>query len=121
MPDVWCLLIDRNHKPSFGEPINEHLYKDSYTIHDLKYRLKNGDNKSDFQHHTANRIEIWRCNAVKLSNKVSLTRLKELLSHVNFSDGSEEERHHDVQHLGAGQTIGEIGLEDDELLLVVVP
>jgi len=124
MPYIWCLLIDKEHKPSFGAPFNQYVTNDSSTIHDLKRNLKGGDNKNDFQYGPANRIDVWRCKSVKLSPKDSLTRLKSLLSDVNFSDDSEassEERPGDVQHLTAGQTFSEIGLEDDELLVVMVP
>ncbi|KAF8261045.1 hypothetical protein EI94DRAFT_1789662 [Lactarius quietus] len=126
MPYVWCLLIDKEHKPSFGEPFSVYKSDASCTIHDVKASLKSGDNKNDFRYCSANRIEIWRCNAVKLSSKDPLTRLKELLTHVNFPDDSEDSSEErpgasHVQHLGAGQTLGEIGLEDDEVLLVLVP
>ena len=117
MPFVWCLLIDRDHEPSFGEPIFEWaMHTDS--IHQLKLKLKMGDNNGDFDSDSpANRIEIWKCKTLKLSHKDTLTRLKGPLSKIKFS----EDEDGDVQLLAAGQSMRELGLEADELLLVVVP
>jgi hypothetical protein len=46
-----------------------------------------------------------------------MDRLKELLSNFTFIDGEDS----DTQLLRAGQIVTELGLEDDELLLAVVP
>ena len=113
---IWCLLIDRDHKPTFGDPIPEWV-SDTDSIHQLKLRLKQGNNKEDFYGPPANRIQIWRCKSPKLSPKVSLNHLKEIISNIKFSDGDDS----DVQLLSAGQSVAELGLKDDELLLVAVP
>ncbi|KAI9451176.1 hypothetical protein BJY52DRAFT_1191181 [Lactarius psammicola] len=114
--NIWCLLIDRDHNPSFGEPFPQALYDDD-VIHHLKGRLKSGENERDFRYQPANRIEIWKCKTLKLSPKDSLNRLKELLSNIKFSDDEDS----DVEHLVAGQSVMELGIKDDELLLVLVP
>jgi hypothetical protein len=113
---VWFLLIDHDHKPSFGDPISELAY-DEETIHKLKLRLKEGNNKIDFCGGPANRIEIWKCTTLKLSHKDTLNRLKQLLSNITFSDGEDS----DIQLLAAGQSVTEVGLKHGELLLAVVP
>ena len=112
----WFLLIDHNYKPNFGDPFSEWV-PENCSVHDLKMKLKDGDNKSDFSHCPANRLRIWKCKTLKLSHKDPLYRLNELLSNIRFSDGEDS----DVQLLAAGQTMEELGLKDDELLLVVAP
>ena len=113
---IWCVLIDHDHKPTFGDLISEWV-SDGDSIHQLKLKLKKGNNEEDFYGPPANRIQIRRCKSPKLSLKVSLNHLKEILSNIKFSDGDDS----DVQLLSAGQRYAELGLKDDELLLVAVP
>ncbi|KAI9452071.1 hypothetical protein BJY52DRAFT_1190584 [Lactarius psammicola] len=117
MPDtqVWCLLIDHDHMPTFGEPFPEELHHDD-TTHRLKVKIKNGLNRINLAHLLPNEIEIWRCKSSKLSVHDSFDRTKKLLSMVEFDDDDG-----DVQHLGVAQRVMGLKLRDDELLLALIP
>lgn len=66
---------------------------------------------------TTNRIEIWKCKNLKLSAKDSFGLTKKQLRKFKFSDDESS----DVQHLGVAQRVRELQLEDNELLLALVP
>jgi len=112
---VWCLVIDRRYNPTFGEPFPVSIRHDD-TIHDLKIKISKAPHRPDFIVDT-NSIEIWKCKSLKLSAKDSFGQMKKQLGNLAFSDG--EDSH--VQHLGAAQRVMELQLEDNEILLAVVP
>ncbi|KAH9173925.1 hypothetical protein EDB89DRAFT_2068158 [Lactarius sanguifluus] len=64
-----------------------------------------------------NSIQIWKCKSLKLSAKDSFGQTTKQVSDLRFSD---EEGSH-VQHLGAAQRMMELQLEDNEILLALVP
>jgi len=111
---VWCLLIDHEHKPTFGEPFPVDLNHDD-TIHQLKIKIRWGPNSDDL-HGTANRIEIWKCKSLKLSAKDSFDQTKEQLGDNGFSGDWNSH----FQHFGVAQRVMELQLED-ELLLAIGP
>ncbi len=101
--------------PTFGEPFPEKLHHDD-TIHQLKIKIRIGWNKTNLAHLIPNEIEIWRCKTSKLSANDSFDRTKKTLSRLEFDDEDG-----DVQHLGVAQRVTELKLQDDELLLALVP
>jgi len=116
MGKVWCLLIDHELKPSFGEPLFEWLGPDG-TIHDLKMEIRRGASSDDLFPIIANRLQIWKCKSLKLSANDPFRRTKKLLNKLKFS----YDENSDVQHLAPAQIVKDLGLEGDEVLLVVVP
>ena len=117
--EVWCLLIDHNHKPTFGEPFPLFIRPDG-RIHELKIKIRSIPSAYEARPNlqvSTNRIEIWRCKNMKLSAKDSFGLTKKKLRKFKFS----EDESSDVQHLGVAQRIKELQLGDDELLLALVP
>ena len=115
---VWCLLIDHNCKPTFGEPFSVSICT-GLTVHDLKIRIcqdSRGEPRRDI-HVATNRVEIWRCKKLKLFAKDSFHLIKKQLSNLKFSDDEDS----DAQHLAAAQSVTELELEHSELLLALVP
>ena len=108
---VWCLLIDPDHKPSFGEPfpVPTRLVD---KVHELKIKIRNERNSNLYPICTfPNRIEIWKCASPKLSAKDSFYQTKEILDEINFSGNWKGH----VQHLGPAQKAKELELEDNSL------
>ena len=115
---VWCLLIDHDHKATFGEPFPVPICPDD-TIHELKKKTKAGYDK--LPNISPNELEIWKCKGFtrRLSANYSFGRTKRYLGDFRFSD--DEHKYSDVQHLGVTQLLVELSLESGELLLVLVP
>ena len=117
--EVWCLLIDRNHRATFGEPFPVYIRGDQ-TTHDLKIRIStqpgSPETRVDLPVST-NQIEIWKCKSLKLSSRDSFGRTKQQLRSFKFS----EDDNSDAQHIGVSQKMRELALQDNELLLVLVP
>jgi hypothetical protein len=111
---AWCLLIDHDHKPTFGEPFYVPIKYDD-TIHDLKVKLKLVWDK--IPHITPNEVEIWRCKTLRLSATDSFSRTKKQLGDVKF-DGDENS---DAEHLGVAWMVMGLGLQQGEILLALVP
>ncbi|KAI9451174.1 hypothetical protein BJY52DRAFT_1191179 [Lactarius psammicola] len=112
--NVWCLFIDHDHKPIFGEPFPVSIRHDD-TIHELKIRIMSGcSRKARFAFTVPSEIGIWQCK--RLSAKYPLNLTKKLLSDLKFSDDEDS----DVQQLGVAQKVIELRLEDDEILLALV-
>ncbi|KAH9026588.1 hypothetical protein EDB85DRAFT_2149030 [Lactarius pseudohatsudake] len=116
MGKVWCLLIDHELKPTFGEPLSEWSELND-TIHDLKIKIKKGASYRDLVHITANRMQIWKCKKLKLSANDPFRQTRKLLKNIKFS----YDENSNVQHLAPAQVVMDLGLADDELLLVLVP
>ncbi|KAH9032111.1 hypothetical protein EDB84DRAFT_1676627 [Lactarius hengduanensis] len=116
MGKVWCLLIDHELKPTFGEPLSEWSELND-TIHDLKIKIKKGASYGDLVHITANRMQIWKCKSLKLSANDPFRRTRKLLKNIKFS----YDENSNVQHLAPAQVVMDLGPADDELLLVLVP
>ncbi|KAH9037423.1 hypothetical protein EDB83DRAFT_2524711 [Lactarius deliciosus] len=112
--NVWCLLIDRDHKPTFGEPFPV-LVRHDNTIHDLKIRIISGWSRTKLAYTVPGKIGIWRCK--RLSAKHPLNRTKKLLSDLKF----DEDEDSDVQQLAVALKVMELKLEDDEILLALLP
>ena len=113
---VWCLLIDHNCQPTFGEPFPVFIIVGE-TVHEIKTKIvDHRESRPDIKVST-NKIEIWKCKKFKLSAKDSFSLIKSQLCNLKFSDDEDS----DVQHLGAAQRTTEFELEDRELLLVLVP
>ena len=118
---VWCLLIDNDHKPIFGEPFPMSMRLDD-TIHELKKKIGHGGYGTDkFPDVSPNELEIWKCKAFsrKLSANDSFGRTKKYLGDFRFSD--DEHDYSDVEHLGVTRLLVELPLEPGELLLVLMP
>lgn len=117
--EVWCLLIDSDHNPTFGEPFPV-LIRGDQTTHDLKIKIcsrpNSPESRPDLQV-SPNQIEIWKGKTLKLSAKDSFSRAKQLLRNVHFFDSENSV----VQHVGVAQRIGGLALKDGELLLALVP
>ncbi|KAH9028609.1 hypothetical protein EDB85DRAFT_2291195 [Lactarius pseudohatsudake] len=113
MGKVWCLLIDHELKPTFGEPLSEWSELND-TIHDLKIKIKKGASYRDLVHITANRMQIWKCKKLKLSANDPFRQTRKLLKNIKFS----YDENSNVQHLAPAQVVMDLGLADDELLLV---
>jgi hypothetical protein len=115
---VWCLLIDQNHRATFGEPfpVTIGVYE---TIHDLKIKIckPNPPDSRPVLQVSTNQIEIWKCKTLNLSTKVSFSQTKQQLRSFKFS----EDENSDVQHMGVSLRMNELALKDDELLLALVP
>jgi hypothetical protein len=113
---VWCLLIDHDHKPIFGEPFPVTIHHED-TIHDLKIKLRV---MWESIHFAPNEVEIWKCKTSKLSANDSFTRMKKQLGGLNF-DGDENS---DAEHLGVARMVmaltGFNGFQQGELFLAVV-
>ncbi|KAH9173921.1 hypothetical protein EDB89DRAFT_1904871 [Lactarius sanguifluus] len=114
--NVWCLVIDRDHKPTFGEPFPVVVDQNS-TIHELKIGIVPRNPR--FFTILPSDIGIWRCKG--LSAKYPLNRMKKLLSDFKFSDDEPEDS--DVQQLGVAQKVMELNLDSDsdEILLALLP
>ncbi|KAF8261047.1 hypothetical protein EI94DRAFT_1705838 [Lactarius quietus] len=116
---VWCLLIDHNFKPSFGEPFPVTIGYNG-TTHEVKIRIsgrpESPESRPDLGIVT-NKIEIWKCKTLKLSAKDSFGRIKMLLHNFQFS----YDENSSAEHLGVAQSIEELELESYELLLARVP
>src|ERR1700761_507009 len=120
---VWCLLIDHNHEPTFGEPFPVSMYSED-TTHDLKMKISKGQGRGTqsspewpFVQFATNKIKIWKCKVLKLSAKDPFGLTTNRLHNFKFSDDEDS----DVQHLGVAQRMRELGIEDNELLLAMVP
>ena len=111
----WCLLIDHNCKPTFGEPFPVNMYP-GQTVHEIKKKIRAVDELPDIKVAT-NKIEVWRCKKLKLFANASFSLIKNQLCNLKFSDDEDS----DVQHLGAAQMMMELELESREILLVLVP
>ena len=117
--EVWCLLIDSDHNPTFGEPFPV-LIRDDQTTHDLKIKICGTPNSPKSQPHmkfSTNQIEIWKGKSLKLSANDSFSRTKQLLRNVHFFDSQNSV----VQHVGVAQKMKNLALKDGELLLALVP
>ena len=81
--EVWCLFIDKDHNPTFGEPFPV-LIRDDQTTHDLKTKIYETPHSPKSQPHmkfSTNQIEIWKGKSLK-----TFSRTKELLHNVHFYD-----------------------------------
>ncbi|KAH9077537.1 hypothetical protein EDB83DRAFT_2311278 [Lactarius deliciosus] len=97
--NIWCLVIDSDHKPTFGEPFPVVVDQNS-TIHELKLSIVPRNHPTGrFFRTLPSDIGIWRCKG--LSAKYPLNRVKKLLSDFKFSDDEPEDS--DVQQLGVAQ------------------
>ncbi|SRR6266702_3880194 len=114
--EIWCLINDHDHKPSFGDPFPEKVHRDD-TIHDLKMKIKAGESSSDVAHVDSDKLEMWKCNSLKLTGKYPIGRIEKLLSNVKFSD----DKNGEIQRLPTSARVIQLKLEDDGLLLVRVP
>ncbi|KAH9173940.1 hypothetical protein EDB89DRAFT_2068174 [Lactarius sanguifluus] len=104
--NVWCLLIDEDHEPNFGEPFSVSIFR-SDTIHELKVKILMTWNRHKLSHIPPNDLEIWKCKSLELSSTMS-TVTRDVAANV--------------QHLGVAQRMMEFSnLGDDEIWLVVVP
>jgi hypothetical protein len=115
---VWCLLIDHDHKPAFGEPFPVSISPDD-TVHDLKKKIKAGYDK--LPNISPNELEVWKGKGFprSLSAKYSFGLTKKSLG--NFAFCEDGHGYSDVQHLVVTQLLVELSLESGELLLVLVP
>ena len=111
---VWCLLLDHDHMSTFGEPFPVTIDNDD-TIHQVKTMIKVWWIK--LPDVTPNHIEIWKCKTSKLSANDSFSLTKRKIGNFKFDD----DENSDVEHLGAARRVMEIGLEDCELLLALIP
>ncbi|KAH8984839.1 hypothetical protein EDB92DRAFT_1818905 [Lactarius akahatsu] len=125
MADIkfWCLVIDHDHCPTFGEPFPVTVRHDD-TIHDLKVKIMGTSGLPDLHRFTtANRIEIWMYfsseSGSKLSAKDCFHQTGRIICEVEFSESDDELR--DVCHLGAARKVIDLELEEDEILLALVP
>ena len=112
---IWCLLLDHNHEPTFGEPFPVSINHPD-TIHDVKIKIKTSSDRFRFHHFIANDIEIWKCKSFKLSANDSFGQTKKKLGHFKFDDENS-----DVEHLGVARAVMEMGLMHGELLLALIP
>jgi hypothetical protein len=118
---VWCVLLDNNFKPSFGEPFPVTIGYDG-TTHEVKIRISGPPEPPQSRPHlnvVANKIEIWKCKSLKLSAKAAFGQIKMHLHNFHFS--YDETQNHDAQHVGVAQMIRELELENYELLLARMP
>ncbi|KAN0139386.1 hypothetical protein V8E53_002887 [Lactarius tabidus] len=113
---VWCLLIDHDHKPAFGEPFPVSISPDD-TVHDLKKKIKAGYDK--LPNISPNELEVWKGKGFprSLSAKCSFGLTKKSLG--NFAFCEDGHGYSDVQHLVVTQLLVELSLESGELLLVL--
>ena len=111
---VWCLLIDHDLKPTFGEPFPVAI-RSADEVHDLKTKIRQVCDK--IYHLAPNEVEIWKCKSIKLSAIDSFGLTKKQLNNFKFSD----DENSDVDHLGAAREMIGLGLQYGELLLAVVP
>ncbi|KAH9026597.1 hypothetical protein EDB85DRAFT_1892473 [Lactarius pseudohatsudake] len=125
MADIkfWCLVIDHDHCPTFGEPFPVTVRHDD-TIHDLKKKIMGTPDSPDLHRFTtANSIEIWKYASSESDSKLSARdcfhQTGRKICEVEFSESDEEPR--DVWHLGAAQMVIDLGLDEDEILLALVP
>ncbi|KAH8986416.1 hypothetical protein EDB86DRAFT_2832017 [Lactarius hatsudake] len=126
MADInfWCLVIDDDHRPTFGEPFPVTVRHDD-TIHDLKIKIMGTPHSPDLHRFTTNSIEIWMyfspesLAGSKLSAKDCFHQTRMKICEVEFSESDDEPR--DVWHLGAGRKVIDLELEEDEILLALVP
>ncbi|KAI9438120.1 hypothetical protein H4582DRAFT_2057604 [Lactarius indigo] len=120
---LWCLAIDHNHNPNFGEPFPVTVGRDD-TIHDLKIKIMGTQHSPDLHRVVVtNSIEIWHCDSSKSDSKLSAKeyfhQTERKIRELNFSESDDEPR--DVWHLGAAQKVVDLELEDNEILLALVP
>jgi hypothetical protein len=118
---VWCLLIDHQYKPTFGEPFPVTINKLSGTTHEVKINIcvppKSTSERRPHLKVATNKVEIWKCKDLKLSAKDSFGQIQMQLDKFRFS----YDELSDAQHLGVAQMIRELELEDCELLLARIP
>ncbi|KAH9032116.1 hypothetical protein EDB84DRAFT_1578651 [Lactarius hengduanensis] len=120
--NVWCLLIDENHEPIFGEPFPVSIRHDDM-IHELKVKIQMMWNRSKLSHIPPNDLEIWKCKSLELSARDSFDLTKNQLDGLKFFDDEDSDvtANIQVQHLGVAQRMTEFSRDDDEIWLVVVP
>ncbi|KAF8261044.1 hypothetical protein EI94DRAFT_1789661 [Lactarius quietus] len=118
---VWCLLLDNNFKPSFGEPFPVTIDYDG-SIHGVKIMISGTAEPPRSRPHLdvfANKIEIWKCKRLKLYANAAFGQIKIHLATFRFS--YDETQNRDAQHLGVAQKIRELELANYELLLARMP
>ncbi|KAH9077532.1 hypothetical protein EDB83DRAFT_2514239 [Lactarius deliciosus] len=119
--NVWCLLIDEDHEPDFGEPFPVSIRHDD-TIHELKVKIQMMWNRHKLSHIPPNDLEIWKCKSLELSARDSFDLTKSQLDGLTFFNDEHSDVTANVQHLGVAQRMTEFSnLGDDEIWLVVVP
>ncbi|KAH9026594.1 hypothetical protein EDB85DRAFT_2276364 [Lactarius pseudohatsudake] len=117
--NIWCLLIDEDHEPIFGEPFPVSIRHDD-TIHEIKVKIQMMWNRHKLSHIPPNDLEIWRCKSLELSARDSFDLTKKQLDELKFFDDEDSDVTPNVQHLGVAQRMTEFS-RDDEIWLVVVP
>ncbi|KAH9060291.1 hypothetical protein EDB87DRAFT_1577040 [Lactarius vividus] len=121
---IWCLVIDHEHNPTFGEPFPVTVHYDD-TIHDLKIKIMGTQHSPDLHRVvvSTNSIEIWKGGGLKSTSTFSarncLHQTGMQICELDFSESDDGPR--DVWHLGAGQKLVDLELEDNEILLALVP
>ncbi|KAH8984842.1 hypothetical protein EDB92DRAFT_1463746 [Lactarius akahatsu] len=119
--NVWCLLIDEDHEPIFGEPFPVSIRHDD-TIHELKVKIQMMWDRHKLSHIPPNDPEIWKCKSLELSARDSFDLTKSQLDDLKFFFDEDSDVPANVQHLGVAQRMTEFSnRRDDEIWLVVVP
>ncbi|KAL5512425.1 hypothetical protein ACEPAG_3417 [Sanghuangporus baumii] len=109
---IWCLLIDREKKDTFGDAFSIIVGPDA-RIEDLKEKAKEkrpvvlGNVDLPF-------LTVWRCMNPILLVEVEWAQLQKDLSNVDFTDRTK------IKRLGSGQKITTLG-SSEEILLIEVP
>ncbi|KAH9077535.1 hypothetical protein EDB83DRAFT_2514242 [Lactarius deliciosus] len=126
MADInfWCLVIDYDHLPTFGEPFPVTVRHDD-TVHDLKIKIMGTPHSPNLHRFTTNSIEIWMYSSLesgsKLSSKDCFHQTGVKICEVDFSESDDGSEPRDVWHLGVGRKVIDLELEEDEILLALVP
>ncbi|KAH8986414.1 hypothetical protein EDB86DRAFT_3246109 [Lactarius hatsudake] len=119
--NIWCLLIDEDHEPDFGEPFPVSIRHDD-TIHELKVKIQMMWGRHKLSHIPPNDLEIWKCKSLELSARDSFDLTKNQLVDLKPFDDEDSDVTANIQHLGVAQRMTEFSnRRDDEIWLVVVP
>ena len=110
---VWCLLIDHDHKPTFGEPFPVSIRLVD-TIHELKIRIC-AEQRSFTTQTVPNCMEIWKFKSSSLSAKESFDETEVKILRISSTWSNQ------VQHLGVALKVKELELRINEILLAVIP
>ena len=115
--EVQCLLIDREHKPAFGDVFSVEVHSNA-TIEKLRDAIKESTvRRPTIQHMDIDAVmlTVWRCSDPKLLSTMNRTRLGKKLHDIDLTDETK------VKELAAGAAIKDLHLSDGELLLVQLP
>jgi len=106
---IWCLLIDYDTSPI------ENLFDvKADNISSLTRAVKEA-RSNKLRDIPASRLTVWQCKSSRLSADVEVEDLEEFIATIDFSNKD------NVFRVPAGKKLVDLGLAENEILLVEVP